>query len=83
MMKRRPNIQEIESRAYSISEGRKKNGAAGDALSEWVQAEKELKEQLRADSTVESRQRRAQRVPFHERILGRSSKQKTEDLGTK
>jgi hypothetical protein len=83
MMKRRPNIQEIESRAYSISEGRKKNGAAGDALSDWVQAEKELKEQLRADSTVESRQRRAQRVPFLERILGRSSKQKTEDLGTK
>jgi hypothetical protein len=72
MMKRRPNIQEVESRAYSISEGRRKNGAAGDALSDWVRAEKELKDELRADSTVESRQKRAQRVPFLQRILGRS-----------
>jgi hypothetical protein len=39
-------IEQIQLRAYFVAESRLKHGLPGDATSDWVQAEKELREEL-------------------------------------
>ena len=41
-----PSYEQIQLRAYFIGERRKSLGIQGDETSDWVQAERELKEQL-------------------------------------
>ena len=40
-----PTIEQIQQRAYFISERRVSLGIAGDSTSDWIQAERELKEE--------------------------------------
>jgi hypothetical protein len=41
-----PSYEQIQLRAYFVGERRKSLGIQGDATSDWVQAERELKEEL-------------------------------------
>ena len=41
-----PSYEQIQLRAYFIGERRKSLGIVGDETSDWVQAERELKEEL-------------------------------------
>jgi len=43
-----PSYEQIQLRAYFIGERRKSLGIRGDETSDWVQAERELKEELEA-----------------------------------
>ena len=43
-----PSIEQIQLRAYFISERRISLGIAGDSTSDWVEAERELKEETKA-----------------------------------
>jgi hypothetical protein len=43
-----PSIEQIQLRAYFISERRISLGIAGDSTSDWAQAERELKEETKA-----------------------------------
>jgi hypothetical protein len=43
-----PSYEQIQLRAYFIGERRKSLGILGDETSDWVQAERELKEELAA-----------------------------------
>jgi hypothetical protein len=43
-----PTYEQIQLRAYFIGERRKSLGISGDETSDWVQAERELKEELAA-----------------------------------
>ena len=43
-----PTYEQIQLRAYFIGERRKSLGILGDETSDWVQAERELKEELTA-----------------------------------
>ena len=45
--RKEPSHQQIQVRAYFIGERRRNSGLAGDATSDWVQAERELKEEFR------------------------------------
>ena len=42
-----PSIEQIQRRAYFISERRASLGLAGNATSDWIQAERELKEEAK------------------------------------
>jgi hypothetical protein len=42
-----PSIEQIQLRAYFISERRMRLGIAGNSTSDWIQAERELKEQAK------------------------------------
>ena len=44
-----PSYEQIQLRAYFIGERRKSLGILGDETSDWVQAERELKEELAAN----------------------------------
>jgi Protein of unknown function (DUF2934) len=41
-----PTVEQIQLRAYFIAERRKALGLHGDATSDWVQAERELREEV-------------------------------------
>jgi Protein of unknown function (DUF2934) len=41
-----PTVEQIQLRAYFIAERRKTLGLHGDATSDWVQAERELREEV-------------------------------------
>jgi hypothetical protein len=43
-----PTLEQVQLRAYFIGERRKSLGASGDETSDWVQAELELKAELKA-----------------------------------
>jgi hypothetical protein len=42
-----PSIEQIQLRAYFISERRMRLGNAGNSTSDWIQAERELKEEAK------------------------------------
>jgi Protein of unknown function (DUF2934) len=44
-----PSYEQIELRAYFIGERRHKLGQAGNETSDWVQAERELRQELQAE----------------------------------
>jgi hypothetical protein len=44
-----PTYEQVQLRAYFISEQRRHRGIAGDEHTDWVRAEKELREELLAE----------------------------------
>jgi hypothetical protein len=47
-----PTADDIRRRAYEIFRGRTNNGSTGDQVSDWIQAERELKEQARGEKLL-------------------------------
>jgi hypothetical protein len=46
-----PTHEQVQLRAYFISEQRRLNGISGDEHSDWLRAEKELREELLAEKS--------------------------------
>jgi hypothetical protein len=42
-----PTLEQIQLRAYFVSERRQRLGSPGDSTSDWIQAERELRDEMR------------------------------------